>query len=730
MKTRMSTFEFTDDRPITKSEQDLLGRTAFASSLARAISNWKNTESLVIALTGPWGCGKSSIKNLVIETLDNDKKHDIMEFNPWEWNAQEKLTTLFFDEVSRTVGRKDKSKESKQLAKALRRYGNRLKTTATILEKTSIFLPLLFSSVAFTALATFLNKPEWMNFAAATGFISIATALSAPLKKVAAFLTGKSEDLEKDAKENELTLYEIRSEIRTLLEARNKPLLIIMDDIDRLSPEQTQQVFQVIKSNMNFPNVVFLLPFQRDTIEENLKRSGFNGSYLDKIIQVTFNAPTIPKDKLHAVLFEKLNSILTEEHQLQEGFDHNYWNSIFREGIEPFFRSLRDVYRYHSTLSFHCALLRGSDVAEVNAIDLFALECLRVFAPQSYDKLAQCKKELTTPTSPQNKDHVTSTLSSIANLAPAEFKVAVTTTIKLLFPCITGTTSRLSWAHNSRVCHPEMFARYFELSINEADITNSFIQNLSTKITDTLYFCDAIARHDELQQRDILGKLALKVSTFPLDESSSVIKTLLSAGEHIAVGESSFVSLSAITELAELTISFLRRIEDSQQREKIFFSAIEETKALSSLCALINLERSAHRSKNTFLTPSVLDKLSNTFNTIALDIANDDPDAFLKHRRFKTFIVQLNKANDSGSTWIGNAVNSVDRFLLFAEAMIVKRTTFSSGMAREHNSIDKYLVKDLIGFDTCQHWISQVHQLDPYQLSYDPIRLILETIKE
>ena len=31
----------------------------------------------------------------------------------------------------------------------------------------------------------------------------------------------------------------------------------------------------------------------------------------------------------------------------------------------------------------HCRLLRGAEVAEIIVVDLFALECLRIFAPAS-----------------------------------------------------------------------------------------------------------------------------------------------------------------------------------------------------------------------------------------------------------------------------------------------------------------------------------------------------------
>lgn len=82
---------FSADRPIISAQEDLLGRTGFAESLASAIRGWKGNDSLVIALYGSWGSGKSSIKNVVVESLRKSQKTcpEIVEFNPWQWAGQE-----------------------------------------------------------------------------------------------------------------------------------------------------------------------------------------------------------------------------------------------------------------------------------------------------------------------------------------------------------------------------------------------------------------------------------------------------------------------------------------------------------------------------------------------------------------------------------------------------------------------------------------------------------------
>ena len=58
-----------------------------------------------------------------------------------------------------------------------------------------------------------------------------------------------------------------------------------MDDLDRLTSSQLRMVFQLVKANLEFPNVVFLLLFQRDLVEDKLNDGAQLGrDYLEKII--------------------------------------------------------------------------------------------------------------------------------------------------------------------------------------------------------------------------------------------------------------------------------------------------------------------------------------------------------------------------------------------------------------------------------------------------------------
>ena len=94
---------FYTDVAIKSAAQDQLDRKHFARELANRLAVWNSDESLVLSLYGPWGSGKSSIKNMALEYLprkDADSCPHIVEFNPRQISGQDQLTESFFHEIA------------------------------------------------------------------------------------------------------------------------------------------------------------------------------------------------------------------------------------------------------------------------------------------------------------------------------------------------------------------------------------------------------------------------------------------------------------------------------------------------------------------------------------------------------------------------------------------------------------------------------------------------------
>ena len=80
------------------------------------------------------------------------------------------------------------------------------------------------------------------------------------------------------------------SELLAKVECR---FLVIIDDIDRLSPDEAIEVFKLVKSVGQLSNVIYLLAFDRQLAERVVQdRFPSEGPhYLEKILQAAFEVP-------------------------------------------------------------------------------------------------------------------------------------------------------------------------------------------------------------------------------------------------------------------------------------------------------------------------------------------------------------------------------------------------------------------------------------------------------
>lgn len=118
---------FSPDLPITTRADDLLGRAPFSRAFGKALLEYAHKESIVTALYGGWGSGKSSIINMARErireqsnALEDDQKPVVLEFNPWNHSDQSHLILQFFKVLSGALNRQTTVAKLTRLAKSLK----------------------------------------------------------------------------------------------------------------------------------------------------------------------------------------------------------------------------------------------------------------------------------------------------------------------------------------------------------------------------------------------------------------------------------------------------------------------------------------------------------------------------------------------------------------------------------------------------------------------------------
>lgn len=238
--------QFSADRPLTTQEEDSLGRVRFAESLARVLRGRRDLDSYVVALYGPWGCGKTSLKNMALEKLRAEAASCpiIVEFEPWLWNDVAQLTQAFFDEIGAAL-----ESESDIDDKAVEHDNESTHRRARQWRRYSAF----FTAAGMLTKAAGLFQAAQGQTTDAAGLAVMAGQLD-EAAKATQHAQGWVESAAQDEQKPPISLFEMRKELARSLRELERPVLVVIDDIDRLNAREIAALFQLVKSNANFPN--------------------------------------------------------------------------------------------------------------------------------------------------------------------------------------------------------------------------------------------------------------------------------------------------------------------------------------------------------------------------------------------------------------------------------------------------------------------------------------------
>jgi predicted KAP-like P-loop ATPase len=580
------------DKPIETREEDALGRRGFSEALASAIRGWSGRDSLVIALYGVWGSGKSSIKNMMIESLATASPNlAVIDFNPWQRANRPQLSTAFFDELGIALGKGDlgTNEHRKQVLNRYRRWASRLRGGREFAKH----LRNTVSIILFVCAATLIGS-GWIHsrtFSITIGLlILIASFLSISSKFVDATITFFEAGVDVGAK----SLGEIKAEVAADLRKMDAPILAILDDLDRLTPAELLEVFQLIKANGDFPNLIYLVLCERTIVETNIAKAlnVVGRDYLEKIVQVAFDVPMIDVSRVHQVLFERLDSLLSAE-AVSARFSEKRWVNMFRSSIHSYFSTLRDVNRFISTLSFHVSALSVDDAFEVNPIDLIGIEVIRSFEPGVYKALQSSKGMLTTTGRPEKREAeaVENALASIVGMGREGHRDELRKLIRQLFPTVEWALGgsnyineyeRSPWYRELRICSSKVFDRYFRLAISEKELSQGSIRKLLQARGDRAALRSEL---ETLHSRGLLDsgleELAIHQDEIESEQVEPFITAIFDVADLLSDEKRGMFEVPVHWRVGSLVQRSMEKFSDTRARSEVLTSSIEKTNGLS-----------------------------------------------------------------------------------------------------------------------------------------------------
>lgn len=321
------------DNPIRQPEDDTLGRRKVAETFAQQVLALDVSEGVVVGVLGPWGSGKTSFVNLARSEFDRAGV-PILDFNPWMFSGAQQLVDSFFVKVAAQLKIRPGFAD---LGKDLEEYGE-----------------------TFSGMSWLPFVGPWIERGR-----SATTLLAKILQRRKEGIGGRRRKVEK-------TLGDL-----------DKPIIVVLDDIDRLSTTEIRDIFKLVRLTASFPNVIYIVAFDRSRVEEALSDQGIPGrDYLEKILQVAIDLPVVPAHVLSRQIFAAIDQALADIPE-PGPFSEHVWPDTFAEVIRPLVRTMRDVRRYALAVRGTIAGLDG----QIALADALALEAIRVFLPDVFVRL-------------------------------------------------------------------------------------------------------------------------------------------------------------------------------------------------------------------------------------------------------------------------------------------------------------------------------------------------------
>ena len=218
-------------------EEDALERGQFVQQIYASLVSDQFATELVVAVTGEWGSGKSTILDQLSKFAKGNGVQ-VFKFVPWMVLNEDALVRSFLEGLaSKTaVNKKDWRRHFRKLAKYLIRFTN----------NSAPFMKNVFDD--------FLDQ----------------------------------------------TLDEVYENFKETFKKSQAPILVLVDELDRLTDQEIKTVFRMIKAIGDLPNVSYLLAFDKKRISDALSISDSETSgvsYLEKIVQLEFTLPYLAPNR-------------------------------------------------------------------------------------------------------------------------------------------------------------------------------------------------------------------------------------------------------------------------------------------------------------------------------------------------------------------------------------------------------------------------------------------------
>lgn len=415
------------DDPVRSVAQDQLGRGHVARRVADLLVSAHSWDSsLVFSLTGPWGSGKSSLLEMICEIITSEHEDwSIARFTPWANSDVDGLLGEFYSSLSSALP-PDRGKEAR------------------------------------TALA-------------------VCAQVVAPVLKMVPFAgdaLSQGAQLAVDALSRRTPWQKAFDDSARALREAGRPVLVVVDDLDRLQRDELLAVLKVVRLLGRFPGVNYLLAYDEQTLFATLRdprsetdRQERSRRFMEKIVQYPVAVPPLLPSQVITRLDEGLTRTTDELGRPLTSGEHRL--SQLRDVFEHQLTTPRAIDRFLAQVRLDLSL---HDPNEINDVDVILLAFVRIQFPDLYAALPRWRGRLTRTLSAwqwaTGRDKEPDWTKLIKLAGDDENEMDARDVLEVVFP---ATSKHGAGAARRGASNPEYFARYFVYTIPEDDVADALV---------------------------------------------------------------------------------------------------------------------------------------------------------------------------------------------------------------------------------------------------------------
>lgn len=311
--------------------QDLLNFKVVADTAAQMIKDG-NDQPVSIGVSGSWGVGKSSLVQMIGESLkglNGEKNYIFINFNAWLYQGYDDARMALLQKVADKL--LEESEARKTYVEKAREFVKRINWLRTA----KFMAPVATGIITGGAIA----GPVGSFLGAIGGLLSQSGMPSQEeLDKVKDSYSQIAPDLQKLLNEKEeksipKEIADLRALFQELLEKLELTLIVLVDDLDRCLPNTAISTLEAMRLLLFIPHTAFIIAADEQMIR-NAVRAHFGNvdlsdelvtSYFDKLIQIPLRVPRLGTNEVKGYLILLLADLAQRRGQItreDEGRGH------------------------------------------------------------------------------------------------------------------------------------------------------------------------------------------------------------------------------------------------------------------------------------------------------------------------------------------------------------------------------------------------------------------------